>query len=289
MFLYLIVIVIVIAIVVAVASKERAEERKMEGLEDAILRAHRTDDWRIVENYCSSENIPEETMHEVRRRVNIRLAKQGDIKAMRVAAAYAETEEERREFETMGAEAGDVDAMYALAIGYMNVDAEKQFYWYKKAADRGLDKAMGAVASAYYFGDGVPADKKKAFAYAKDCADRGCADASFFLVDYFEQFNEPRLDTQEKINLMERVMQRGERESFAKAARKLGIIYGGAYLFNGVVNEFSNRRKASYCFTLAYVLDHDYDKDDIFKTGYRPTQFELDKWQEDARNLRYNP
>ncbi len=292
-----------LAIWLIVLSVKAKKKRRQKGLEEAILQAHRTGNWEIVDNYCVRENISDAALKKTEKSVMLSLGEGGDLEAMRSLVTSAETAEERCRWLTKLSEAGDARSMYRLALGYSEAinakssvdsfgeDPEKEFYWYCKAADKGYDKAMAAVAGCYYFGTGVPKDKKKAFDYAKDCANRGSSACCFFLVDNFGfQFDNPHITTAERIKMMERVMLRGEPESFAKAAWKLGFAYGEAYLYDKPENEYSDRRKAAYCFVLAYVLDKDlYDKDKIIKTGYRATQYELNKWQEDARNLRYNP
>lgn len=299
----LLLLVVVAAIVIALYSKEKNEERKVEGLEQAIVRAHKMGNWDVVHNYCASENISQDTMIEIRTKVLRHLAEEGDLKAMNHMVLDAKSADERCKWLTKCAEAGDLDAMNSLAFGYseaaneqaskyaFGVNPQKEFYWYNCAASKGHEQAMSGVAECYYDGIGVPKDRQKSFDYAKDCAERGYSACAFFLVKYFWIPNEePHLSKAEIIKMMERVMLRGEQKSFAEAAKELGYAYGRAYLFNRPVDEFSDRRKAAYFFTLAHVLDSDlYNKDRIFETGYRPSQFEWNQWQEDARNLRFNP
>lgn len=297
------VLAIVAIIVISLYNKEKNEQRKQEGLEEAILRAYKQHNWEIVHNYCSAEDISQETMIETRNKVYCCLAEQGDVEAMNHMALHAKTPDDRCKWLTRCAEAGDLDAMNSLAFGYSEAangpgsvygwgtDPQKEFYWYNCAASKGHEQAMSSVAECYYDGIGVPKDRQKSFDYAKDCAERGYSACAFFLVKYFWIPNEePHLSKAEIIKMMERVMLRGEQKSFAEAAKELGYAYGRAYLFNRPVDEFSDRRKAAYFFTLAHVLDSDlYNKDRIFETGYRPSQFEWNQWQEDARNLRFNP
>lgn len=299
----LLMIGIVVVIVMALYSKEKNEQRKQEGLEEAILRARRLHNWDIVHNYCSAECISEEVMIETRKKLITRLAEQGDLEAMNEMALKSTTPDERCKWLTRCAEAGDIEAMYSLAFGHSvtanepdsklgcGVDPEKEFYWYNLAASKGHERAMSGVAECYYDGAGVPKDRQKSFDYAKDCADRGYSACAFFLVkNFWIPIDDPHLSKAEIIKMMERVMLRGEQESFAEAAKELGYAYGRAYLYNQPVDEFSDRRKAAYFFTLAHILDSElYSKERIFETGYRPSQFEWNQWVEDARNYRFNP
>ena len=295
--------ILAILIVILVALVRYGKDSTIDDLEKAILQADKTGDHSIVENYCSTNRISDDKYQEVRRALYFRLAEEGDLYAMNMAAAYSETAMGRCRWLTKCAEAGDAEAMYSLALGYseaanmkpskwgFGLDPQREFYWYKCAADKGHGKAMECIASCYLFGTGVEKNKQLAFDYAKNGAERGFSECSFFLVIYFAmQFEDPHLTKAEIVQLMERVMLRGERESFAKAAYELGNIYGSAFLYNAQMDEYSDRRKAAYYFTLAYVLDDDlYDKKKIVETGYNPSQIELNRWRDDALNLRFNP
>lgn len=299
----LLVLVIIAVIVVAVYSKEKNEERKKEGLEQAILQAHKAHNWDVVHDYCSVENIPHETMLETRKNVLRRLAEEGDLEAMNHMALDANTADERCKWLTRCAEAGDVEAMYTLAIGYMDVsnvegsksgfgvNPQKEFYWYQRAANLGHAKAKSSLVDCYFNGTGVEKDEEKAFSLAKTYSDCGNSECGCFLVRYYYcNPTNSKFDKAQGVRTLERIIARGEPKFYREAVWQLGYIYGAPYLYGSSEDEFSDRRKATYCFVLAQVVEEsEILISSINKVGYDFTEFEYKKWYDDAKNLRYNP
>ena len=87
--------------------------------------------------------------------------------------------------------------------------------------------------------------------------------------------------------MLKRAMNKGDREVYAKAADELGFIYGRAYVYGGPEDEYSDRYKAAYFYALAFFAG-DYSADRITQSGYRASQYEIDKWRDDAINMRCN-
>ena len=188
--------------------------------------------------------------------------------------------------------------MYSLGIQLKYDEAcpeypnqEKAFYWLNKAVKAGHEGAALMVARSLRDGEGVAKDEEKAFALLKQQADRGNCECALELgFHYYQSPVNPHYNIELAVQTYNRIMQRGDAESYAKAADSLGRIYGASYLYGAPENALSDRRKAAYCLALAHFTDPDlYDKDDLIKTGYRWTPNEMKLWHEDASNLRYNP
>ena len=60
----------------------------------------------------------------------------------------------------------------------MEQDLEKAYYWYRKAAQRGYDMSMYALALCYENGRGVEQDFEEALKWYKLSAAQGNADAT---------------------------------------------------------------------------------------------------------------
>lgn len=295
----LLIIVAIVAITIWV--KKSSERRKMEGLEEAILRAHKTGRLEIIRNYCDVEGISDSIMHATRVRVIRQLADEGDLSAMKEMVLLADAPLERQNWHKKCAEAGDSESMYSVAISYMDcsankdagteIDDQKAFYWFERAANNGYEKAKERVVSSYYHGSGVAEDRDKAFAMAKNYSDCGNSECGLFLaLYYYANTSDKWYDINKAIKVLERIMLRGEEQYFAEAAAQLGYIYGGAYLFHTPENEYSDRRRATYCFVLAYIIkETQLYAENANEVGYNFTEFEYKKWFEDAKAFRYNP
>jgi TPR repeat protein len=60
-------------------------------------------------------------------------------------------------------------------------DAAKAVEWYRRSADQGYVPAQFNLASAYFFGRGVPPDTTQAIAWYRKAADQGFAQAEAVL------------------------------------------------------------------------------------------------------------
>ena len=73
---------------------------------------------------------------------------------------------------------GDVGAQYETGYYYERThDAEKAYYWYRKAAEQGLKEAQYKLADGYSEGYGVPKNIKQAMYWFKKAAEQGDEDA----------------------------------------------------------------------------------------------------------------
>ena len=84
------------------------------------------------------------------------------------------------------AEAGDIAAMFRLAVMYfdgdgVDVDKSEARKWWEKAAERGYARAMTYLGLMYYVGDGVKENKNKARKLWEKAAELNNAYAMFFL------------------------------------------------------------------------------------------------------------
>jgi TPR repeat protein len=62
---------------------------------------------------------------------------------------------------------------------FLPIDLERSFFWFRRAADRGLPDAQYAVGQAYQSGEGVETDLALAFQWFLKAAKQGVAEAQF--------------------------------------------------------------------------------------------------------------
>lgn len=231
------------------------------------------------------------------------IAKKGGAAAKSPASIREKAEEALRggnktqaeRYFTEAANAGDVEAMYKLGLEYMVGDDfgksdEKSFFWFNKAAEAGNFDAMYYAAS-YFQTD--KNDWDEAFRRAKNGAERGSIRCKQYLADTFYGLLGKYYDKQKAIALLEEaIASTKDRDVFGSLAGSLAAKFGECYVFGGIApDEFSNRKKACYCYLLSYFADPDYDnrKKNAEKTGYWPTEAEWNQWVQDARQLVYRP
>ena len=194
------------------------------------------------------------------------------------------------------ANSGDVEAMYQLGLMYsfdseFGKDEEKSFYWFNKAAEAGKLDAM-YYAAAYFFDKKNDADE--AFRRAQAGANRGSLRCKQYLADNFYGFvGSKYYNKQKSIALLEEAITSAkDRDMFGSLACSLAYKFGVCYAFDGIApDEFSDRKKACYCYLLSYFADPDYDnrKEYAKKTGFWPTEAEWNQWVQDAKQMIYQP
>ena len=84
------------------------------------------------------------------------------------------------------AEEGNEEAQFNLGIMYdfgegVPADDRKAVYWYRLAAEQGHAGAQFFLGTMYDFGEGVPADDREAVHWYRLAAEQGHADAQFYL------------------------------------------------------------------------------------------------------------
>jgi TPR repeat protein len=82
----------------------------------------------------------------------------------------------------VGAESGDSDAQFLLAVMYdegqgVEVDKKEAVKWYTKAAESGDSDAQNNLGAMYYLGDGIKENAELAKKWYTKAADQGNADA----------------------------------------------------------------------------------------------------------------
>lgn len=290
-------------VVVYILVQKNKKENAVAELKKIIYAADKDQiPWARVDSLCREYNISDDKMSKIRKNMYLEMAETtNDIHAITMAVALSDDMPSRQKFLTKAAELGDTKSMCNLAYGYTKYPNEEggsvyqfgyspntAFYWYNRAAQAGSGEGLCKTAEAYRDGEGVTKDFNKAISIAKEGANRGFPECAFFLCKLVDSRYSSVLSDSDKVILLERVIARRETESYAQAAQELGYIYGSAYLSNTTPTPLSDRRKAAYCFALAHFAD-DWSRDNIFKTGYNPSQYELSQWQQDAANLLYRP
>lgn len=176
---------------------------------------------------------------------------------------------------------------------------EKSFEWRMRAARQGDADSMLWMGHAFYNGDGVARDSDKALKLMERAGQAGEPRAYLDIAMLY--YGNPTSDTYDKkkaieyylkaLNAAARVEDREERQSvYSSAVSGLGYVFGGALLC-GKKDEYSDQRKAAYCFYLASCccdgnLRNTY-LDNYKKIGYVASQTELKEWEWDAEDLKF--
>ncbi len=280
-------------IIVIMWKKNKTKTMK---IEKAILESDKTGQNDTLVELCNYYGVSGKKLSDIRRKMYFRMAENDDVFALSMAALLAEDKESECKYYTRAAQLGNIEAMYMLGLRYMHRDSDndvysfgddpqKSFYWFKNAADRGHQKAQEFVASALYFGDGISKDKEKSFQYAKECSDRGNAECSFFLITFFyKNIACQRCNVEKALILLKRLINKGDKEIYSRAAEELGDLYRHALV--GTDEEgMPDRYRAAYYYTIAHFTGTD-TTDKLTEVGYHATQYEIDRWHNDAKNLR---
>ena len=234
----------------------------------------------------------------------VRLAKSGDAFAQCQLGDIAHIQEKANEalhWYTLSAQGGCSDAMYSMGLYYskfsngeyssygFGYDPLKSFHYYLQAAQNGHLKAMAAVARCYADGEGVDTDLDKALEWAQRGANLGGWDCCYYLANsIYNDMCHPLYDQAKALQWYGKSVAYADRDQFERTVRSMGYIYGAAYLYNSPETPISDRRKAAYCFTMAYITNHDDDSDKKLyqKTGYRISDQEFSKLRDDTINRR---
>ena len=196
------------------------------------------------------------------------------------------------------ADKGCTEAMTRLALLYatgsegFEENLPLSFQWYMCAANAGDTKAMAEVSSCYHSGYGVEKNLEGAIYWASKGAKAGSAKCVFQLAECYNTLPPAPEKKATRLKYLEQAMRMGDGDVYEKAANSLGYFFGSAYIYNlQLEDQYTDRRKAAYCFTLAWVCDtdNDYVKENLQKVGYRTSQREFEQWRADALALRYNP
>lgn len=198
---------------------------------------------------------------------------------------------------------GDIRAMRGLAFGYnpyvndnpadyghvsFGYNLEEYLGWINELIEVGDAYSMCELALEYEIGEIVGQDKEKAKELYELAAKQNYGKAYVGLAGIYGNIIGKYYDKQLEYEMLLKAMQCKERDPFEQASYSLGLMFGGAYLYDGKEDEFSDRRKAAYCFYLSYVCGNHTAKDNLRKLGYSISNTEFEQWKNDAVNLRYN-
>lgn len=248
--------------------------------------------------YEEMHHINEETHIKVRKSMYRRMANNGDPYGLLQMGWDAYQKEDYAEAEKLwikAAEGGSLEAMQALGHNYSSwgkfpTQEEKAFQWFFKAAQMGYVKAMSLVASAYAGGNGVKKDIDKNIYWLKRGFASGDPGCGLDLAREYASPISPYMDENAAVRVLEKVIDMGDEDAFAAAAMQLGYIYGAPYHFEGQGEKpLANRRKAAYCFMLAYARGdgNKYALENLKKINYPFSEAERREWLEDAKAMRY--
>ena len=138
------------------------------------------------------------------------------------------------------AEAGNVDAMLVLADAYnsgkynLEKDDSSSFVYYKKAADTGHSMGEFHVALRYQDGTGTKKNTKLAIEYMRSSAEKGFANAQYFMGLYYKDNIIKGFGREKKAF---KYFLKAAEQGVADAQEILGDIY---FLGEGVAKDLDN-------------------------------------------------
>lgn len=198
---------------------------------------------------------------------------------------------------------GDIRAMKAMAFGYSQYTNEnptdygpvpfgynlnEYLKWINMLIELGDASSMCELAREYEIGEIVEQNEEKAMELYRLAAEYNYGQGYCGLANIYGNIIGKHYDKKLKYKMLLKAMQCKERDAFEQASNSLGFMFGRAYLFDGKEDEFSDRRKAAYCFCLSYVLGNHTAEDNLRKLGYTISNNEFEQWKRDAFNLQYN-
>jgi TPR repeat protein len=135
------------------------------------------------------------------------------------------------------AASGEVTALYDLGCAYYNgeivpQDHKKAFEWFQKAADKGNADAQFNIAVAYQNGQGRPKDANQAFFWYEKAASNGDAQSMFTLGDMYRLGRSAPQDDSKCLEYYQEAAAKGH----AQAQFHLGVMYHDAT--NGVKQDY---------------------------------------------------
>lgn len=245
--------------------------------------------------------ISDEAFIRYRRSLYTRLAQKGDAFAEYQLGWEALSLHQPRaayDYYRRAADKGCTEAMTRLALLYatgsegFEENLPLSFQWYMCAANAGDTHAMAKVSNCYQWGHGVEENLEGAIYWASKGAKAGSAECVLQLAECYNTMPPTPEKKATRLKYLEQAMRMGDGDVYEKAANSLGYFFGSAYISNLLPeDQYTDRRKAAYCFTLAWLCDtdNDYVKENLQKVGYRTSQREFEQWRADALALRYNP
>jgi TPR repeat protein len=256
--------------------------------------------WEALDQHGYSQD----EFYNIRSSLYKRLAQSGDGFAQAELGDIAHTEKNLNEalhWYTISAAGGCTEAMYKLGLWYSEAangeystggfgyDPAKSFKYFLQAAQGGHLKAMRAVVRCYEDGEGTEVNSAKALEWAQHGASLGSWDCCYYLAwNVYNNSLHPMYDQTKALQWYRKSTEFADRDQFEQTVRSMGYIYGAAYIYNLPESALSDRRKAAYCFTMAYITNHDDDRDKEYlrKTGYRISEKEFACLREDTINRR---
>lgn len=283
--------------------KARRSSSALNALDSLIIAVDRGDKaaLKLLWEERDRRKISDEAFIRYRRSLYTRLAQKGDAFAEyqlgEDALLILHQPRAAYDYYRRAADKGCTEAMTRLALLYatgsngFEENLPLSFQWYMCAANAGDTEAMAEVSSCYHSGYGVEENLEGAIYWASKGANAGSAKCVLQLAECYDTMPPTPEKKATRLKYLEQAMRMGDGDVYKKAAKSLGHVFGNAYIYNSPEDQYTDRRKAAYCFTLAWVCDtdDDYVKENLQKVGYRTSQREFEQWRADALALRYNP
>ena len=239
---------------------------------------------------CFDNGLTAEKHNEIRRKIYLPKAQNGDANVQYWLGLIAANMSERLAWWTKAAENGNTEAMEGLYWGSddLGVDKEKARYWLVKAAESN-PKAMVSLALKYCVGKRTD----EALALCNKAGDMSCGqtkvEADSLTAQIYGDVSFAGYDPEKQkayllkaLNVKPVPTDNGFDDEYAQAASLLRAWFQER---NTNSPSESNVKNAAYCAVTAAVLDRDY-ADRLSEFAIRQSEF--DAWAVDARNYNFH-
>ena len=289
MWILMLAIIIVIVVVVSRWAKNRdAAESEIAAIVEAADSGDPSAKQKLLQ--CFDNGLTAEKHNEIRRKIYLPKAQNGDANAQYWLGLIAANKSERLAWWTKAAENGNTEAMQGLSWGSddLGVDKEKARYWLVKAAESN-PKAMVSLALKYCVGKRTD----EALALCIKAGDMSCGqtkvEADCLTAQIYGDVSFAGYDPEKQksyllkaLNVKPAPTDNGFDDEYAQAASLLRAWF---QLKNTNSPSESNVKNAAYCAVIAAVLDRDY-ADRLSEFAIRQSEF--DAWAADARNYNFH-
>lgn len=285
---WIILAIIIFVLIVIYAKSDDTPESEITAIVEAADSGDPSAKQKLLQ--CFDNGLTAEKHNEIRRKIYLPKAQNGDANAQYWLGLIAANMSERLAWWTKAAENGNTEATEGLYWGSddLGMDKEKARYWLVKAAESD-PKAMVSLALKYCVGkrtDEALALCNKAGdmsrGQTKVEADRLTAqiygDVSFAGYDPEKQ----KAYLLKALNVKPEPTDNGFDDEYAQAASLLRAWFQER---NTNSPSESNVKNAAYCAVIAAVLDRDY-ADRLSEFAIRQSEF--DAWAVDARNYNFH-
>lgn len=286
--MWIILAIIIFVLIVIYAKSDDTPESEITAIVEAADSGDPSAKQKLLQ--CFDNGLTAEKHNEIRRKIYLPKAQNGDANAQYWLGLIAANKSERLAWWTKAAENGNTEAMESLywQSDDLGVDKEKARYWLVKAAESN-PKAMVSLALKYCVGKRTD----EALALCIKAGDMSCGqtkvEADCLTAQIYGDMSFAGYDPEKQkayllkaLSVKPALTDSSFNDEYARAASLLRAWF---QLKNMNSPSESNVKNAAYCAVIAAVLDRDY-ADRLSEFAIRQSEF--DAWAVDARNYNFH-